>query len=818
MELFKIFGTIAINNSDANEGIDETADKAEKSEGKISKAFGKMGKAAVVVGKAVATGLAVGTGAAIKLGKEAIDAYGDYEQLVGGVETLFGKSAKTVMKYADNAYKTAGMSANQYMETVTSFSASLLQSLDGDTDKAAKKADKAITDMSDNANKMGSSIESIQDAYQGFAKQNYTMLDNLKLGYGGTKEEMQRLLSDAEKLSGQKFDLSSYADIVDAIHVVQTEMGITGTTAKEASTTIQGSVSSMKAAWQNLLVGLTDETQDFDTLLSNFVDSMITVIDNILPRVSIVAEKIPYLISALVGELPGIVKDILPSIIEAAITLVEGVVNALPSILSALVVVLPMLLEGLSSIVNALVEAVPQIIQELVNFLADGNNVQLLIDAALSLMLAIPKAITLLLPILTAALPDIIDNIIVSLIDALPLILDAAIELFMAIIDAIPIIVNVLVIEAPKIIIGIINALVGAAPKLLSVVGGIFKALWNSIVAIFEPIGAWFYDNLIQPVVSFFKGLWDELTVIWDGIKNVVSIAFELIASIISAAFQIITLPFRFIWENCKEYVIATFEKIKEFISNTLDEIKSAINKSLDAIKSVIVPVVEKLKSFISSAFEVVKDKIIIPINKAKEKLSEIFNNIKSAISDKVESMKSSVSKKFNAIKEKILTPIENAKDKIKEIIDKIKKLFSDIKISFPHIKMPHFSVNPSGWKVGDLLKGSIPKLGIDWYAKAMDDGLIMNEPTVFGINSKGEAMAGGEVGSETVVGTQSLMSMINTAVANQNDKLLATLNQILAVIIAMKGEISQDIIDALASIGIKYDEREIARLVRKYA
>lgn len=818
MELFKLFGTIAINNSEANEGIDNTTEKAEKSGSKIGKAFSNIGKTAVAVGKVVATGLAAGTGAAIKLGQVAIDAYSDYEQLVGGIETLFDESADIVMKYADNAYKTAGMSANQYMETVTSFSASLLQSLDGDTEKAAKKADQTITDMSDNANKMGTDMTLIQNAYQGFAKQNYTMLDNLKLGYGGTQEEMKRLLSDAEKLSGQKFDLSSYADIVDAIHIVQTEMGITGTTAKEASTTIQGSISSMKAAWQNLLVGMTDESQDFDKLLGNFVDSIVTVIENILPRVGIVAKKIPYLISALVGELPGIVKDVLPSVIEASITLVQGVVNALPGILSALVAVLPMLLEGLSKITGELVNAVPQIVQELVNFLSDGSNVQLVIDAALDLMLALPKAITLVLPILTDALPDIIDNIVVSLLDSMPLLLDASIELLMAIIDAIPVIITILVDEAPKIITGLIDVLVGVAPQLLSAVGEIFTALWDSIVAIFEPIGTWFYDNLIQPIVSFFQDLWNKMTEIWDGIKNIISTAFQLIANIISAAFQIITLPFRFIWENCKEYVFDAFNKIKEFISTTLGTIKEKINEILNRIKAIIIPIVDNIKSFISNAFDVIRDKIITPISNAKDKVADTFDKIKSAINDKVDSIKTSVSEKFNAVKDKILTPIEKARDKIKEIIDKIKGFFSGLQLNFPNIKLPHFSISPSGWKIDDLLEGSIPKLSIDWYAKAMDDGLIMNEPTVFGINSKGQAMAGGEAGSETVVGTQSLMSMIKTAVANENDKLLATLNQILAVLIAMKDEISQDIIDALESIGIKYDEREIARLVRKYA
>ena len=212
---------------------------------------GGLSKLGDTVAKGIGVGLAAASAAVVKLGTDAIKSYADYEQLIGGVETLFKTSADTVSQYADIAYKTAGLSANDYMETVTSFAASLLQSLGGDTEKAAAKADQAIIDMSDNANKMGTAMESIQYAYMGFAKQNYTMLDNLKLGYGGTKSEMERLLADATALSGIEYDLSSFADIVEAIHVIQDNLGITGTTAKEADSTIQGSIASMRSAWAN---------------------------------------------------------------------------------------------------------------------------------------------------------------------------------------------------------------------------------------------------------------------------------------------------------------------------------------------------------------------------------------------------------------------------------------------------------------------------------------------------------------------------------------------------------------------------------------
>ena len=288
------------------ESIDEygkEVKKAGEDSEEAGKKFDKVKTAATALGTAAAAATAALAAAAIKLGKEVISAYADYEQLVGGVETLFKDSSGKVMEYANDAYKTAGLSANEYMETVTGFSASLISSLGGDTEKAAEYANMAITDMSDNANKMGSDMASIQNAYSGFAKQNYTMLDNLKLGYGGTKEEMQRLLEDAEKLSGVKYDISSYSDIIDAIHVIQTEMDITGTTAKEAEATISGSIGMLKSSFQNLITGLGDADADIDKLCDNVVNSFNSVVKNITPVVRNLAKTVP---NALEGILDAI--------------------------------------------------------------------------------------------------------------------------------------------------------------------------------------------------------------------------------------------------------------------------------------------------------------------------------------------------------------------------------------------------------------------------------------------------------------------------------------------------------------------------------
>ena len=351
MNLFDLYAKITLDKSGYDEGIDDASEKASSFSDKLKSGLGTAAK----VG---AAGLAAAAAGVAALTKSSIEQYAEYEQLVGGVETLFKASSDVVQEYAANAYKTAGMSANEYMDTVTSFSASLLQSLDNDTAAAAEKADLAITDMADNANKMGTSMESIQNAYQGFAKQNFTMLDNLKLGFGGTKEEMQRLLDTASEISGIEYDISSYADIVDAIHVVQTEMGITGTTAKEASTTIQGSVSSMKSAWTNLVTGIATDNADIDVLLDNFLESVETVAGNVLP----VVERI---LSNIFDTLADRGPDMLSAAVKLFLQIMAGALKALPDIVASIPQILDAIIDGFMAGLPDIIDVGKQIIEGL---------------------------------------------------------------------------------------------------------------------------------------------------------------------------------------------------------------------------------------------------------------------------------------------------------------------------------------------------------------------------------------------------------------------------------------------------------------------
>lgn len=509
------------------ESIDEygkEAKKAGEDSEEAGKKFDKVKTAATALGTAAAAATAALAAAAIKLGKEVISAYADYEQLVGGVETLFKDSSGKVMEYANDAYKTAGLSANEYMETVTGFSASLISSLGGDTEKAAKYADMAITDMSDNANKMGSDMASIQNAYSGFAKQNYTMLDNLKLGYGGTKEEMQRLLEDAEKLSGVKYDISSYSDIVDAIHVVQTEMGITGTTAKEAEATISGSIGMLKSSFQNLITGLGDADADIDKLCDNVVNSFNSVVKNITPVVRNLAKTVPNalegILDAIAPLLPELLEmgvglfeallsgftSVLPELMNTAAslvtTLVQGIIEALPLVVEAAAQFITTLVQGIAEALPTLIPAAVETVTTIVSTLIE--NIPLLIDAALQLMQGLAEGVLEAIPVLLEALPELIESLVTTLLDAIPQIIETGVKLLTALITNLPQIIAEIVRAMPQIITGIVSALGEGVSQVAEVGANLVRGLWQGI----QSLAGWLWDK----VSGWISSIWDGIT------------------------------------------------------------------------------------------------------------------------------------------------------------------------------------------------------------------------------------------------------------------------------------------------------------------
>lgn len=557
-ELNKANAQIQANNEllTVNESqVHATGEEVEETAEKYSDGMAKIAKATTTAMKVAGAALAAGAAAIGLLAKESLEGYGDYEQLVGGVETLYGTllgDAQKVQENAANAYKTAGLSANEYMETVTSFSASLISSLAGNTTKAADLADQAIIDMSDNANKMGTDIQSIQNAYQGFAKGQFNMLDNLKLGYGGTKEEMERLLADAEKLSGVHYDLSSFADITEAIHVIQTQMGITGTTAREASTTIEGSVNAMGAAWKNLLVGMAADNADLDGLIENFVDSVMTAADNILPRLeqilSGMGEVIRKLAPVLADALPGMVEDVLPSLLSAGVELIvglaQGIVTALPEVAKAIGEAVPVIgeslkealpelldaggelvamlgegilegipaladaaLEGSKAIGQGLEENLPALLQNMIKFVYElaqtlMDNAPKFLEAAGTIVKGLLDGLVEYLPTLLEWIPFALKGFAEALSEHLPEIIDLGVQLVTALagalIDAIPVLLDAF----PDIIVAVGEAAVDIGKALL-------EGVWNGITS----IGQWLMDQI--------KGFFDGIV---EGVKDLLGI------------------------------------------------------------------------------------------------------------------------------------------------------------------------------------------------------------------------------------------------------------------------------------------------------
>lgn len=588
--------------------------------------------------KSVASGL-------VNLGKEAIKNYADYEQLVGGVETLFKDSANVVEEYANNAYKTAGLSANEYMETVTSFSASLLQSLDGDTAKVAEVSNMAVTDMADNANKMGTNISMIQSAYQGFAKQNYTMLDNLKLGYGGTKTEMERLLADAEKISGVKYDIKNLNDVYQAIHVIQKEMDISGysteqlqeklknmslteaeltkvakdmgisyedamkkmkdgtlttkdaqvllgTTAREASVTISGSANAMKSAWQNLLTGIADDNANFENLIGNLVDSILTFADNIVPRIEATMD-------GLVNLILGVADTLLPKVLDIAVNLVQNLVTGISSnigslmttinqvittVLNALISMLPQILQTgiqiIVSLITGIAQQLPTLIPQIVEaviLMVDTliDNIDLIIDAGIQLIIGLADGLILALPILIDKIPVIIDKLLNAIIENLPKILEMGITLIIKLAEGLIKAIPQLISKVPQIITSLLNAITGGGfSKMLQAGKDLLNKVKDGIASGISKI-ADVGKNLVQ-------GLWNGINNAKDWVLGKIKGFGKSILNGIKSFFGIHSPSTVFKDEIGSNLALGIGEGFEDEMKNVSDMMDEAIPKDFD--------------------------------------------------------------------------------------------------------------------------------------------------------------------------------------------------------------------------------------------
>lgn len=477
MDVFDLFAKISLDSSEYEKGLKD----AKSSAGGLTGLFGKVGSVASTVGKGifnVATSVATVSVAAASAGEAAVSAltalainsYADYEQLVGGVETLYKDSAAKVQQYAADAYKTSGMTANEYMTTATSYAAALVSSLGGDTEQAAELSNMAVSDMADNWNKFGSSADSVQAAYNGFAKGQFQLLDNLKLGYGGTKEEMERLLDDANKLNAAQgkytdYSIDSFSDIILAIHDIQTEYDITGTTAKEASTTISGSLSAAKAAWANLVTGVADDNANFGQLISNFVDSATTAASNIIPRVEVAlngaAKLIESLVPPIMAELPGLIETVLPQLAQSAVNIVQTLVTEISAnaaqLIDSAIQIITVLGNGIYQMLPTVAQSALQIVLTLVSKL--NENLPQMLDTAGQMLIAFVEGVSEHLPDIMLAAASIVETLLTYFIEHLPDIVDGAMQMGDAVID------------------GIIDGISAAWDGLVSW----FNALWDSL-------------------------------------------------------------------------------------------------------------------------------------------------------------------------------------------------------------------------------------------------------------------------------------------------------------------------------------------------
>ncbi|HFI0512476.1 TPA: hypothetical protein ACGOXW_000105 [Streptococcus suis] len=794
MNIFELFGKIGIDNKSANKAIDETTGKAEGAHGKLSAVFGKIGQLATKAGKVMATGLAVGITALVGLTGAATKHYAEYEQLVGGVETLFGAGGKSLEEYAQSvgksvdeasgeynklinaqedllnkskiAYKTAGLSANQYMETATSFSASLIQSVGGDTEKAAKLADQAIIDMSDNANKMGTSMESIQNAYQGFAKQNYTMLDNLKLGYGGTKEEMQRLLDDAEKISGVKYDISSFADVTEAIHVMQEQMGIAGTTSKEAASTISGSVGMVKAAWENFLTGMADPDQDFGELVGALTDSISVALGNIVPRL---VQALPRLIQGLsqviqilAGYLPQILSALLPGLVIGATELLGALGATLPSLF---MILFDQVLPQVSQAFVTFLEKVFSVPEGSFQGLADGLNlafatISSIFDVLFGSM-SEKDNIDLLTKLgMDSGTAETIITTITQIGDAIKSSFETAVDIVTEGAGKVADFISWFEKGGPTVdafkaaIVGVTTAWAGY--KLVTGTIQAIETIRNTLLAVgnglmlarFAQSGALTAAEATQAAATMgASGAFGIFNAVLSA--NPIMIVIMAITALVAALvwFFTQTETGRQMWSSFMSFLMNIWNSIVSSGQAIWTSLSTFFTFILNAIFNTFSSIWSNITSFISNA------------------VSGIYNSVTSAF----QNVWTTVTNIWNGIKDTISNAINGAKDIVSNAIGAIKGLFN-FEWSLPRPKIPGFSVSGGEAQWGFMGKGSLPSIGVEWYAK----GGIMTAPTLFGMNGN-NLMVGGEAGPEAVLPlNKPTMSMLAGLITDQiTDKIV---------------------------------------------
>lgn len=546
------------------------------------------------------------------------------------------------------------------------------------------------------------------------------------MGYGGTKSEMERLLQDAEKLTGIHYDINNLSDVYKAINAIQGKLGITGTTGEEAMKTIDGAMKMTKASWDNLLTGLADPKQAVGPFISEFAKSLGILAKNVTPKIKEVFDALPNALIQITPQLMNMIIDLAPSLILAAINLVAGLIGALPGIIS------PIFSQLSSLIGSGMIDKIGQSI---------SSNMPTLISKGLDMLLQFSQAVLTYLPVLVGMGMKLIFYLVQGLMSALPTLISKVPTIIANLADAFSNSAQTIFAWGVKIIAEIIKGLVMSIPSLIANIPKIIYAIF----AVWNAINWW----------DLGKGL-------INGIKNGIT---SMGGSLTSTAKNL-------------------FESLKNNVSNIFNNIKKVIESPIFGAKTKVLAIIGELQNGVRVGF-----------NFIRSHASSVWNGIKNAI----------------------MSPMSAAANFVRAIINKIKGFFN-FRISWPHIPLPHFNIKPNGWNVGDLLKGKIPSLGIKWYAQAMDNPMILDAPTIFGM-SNGQMLGAGEAGAEVVAGRDTLMKMINQASNNRADEILDALHRIIALL-SDEDRLHDIIVKALndGSFVVMLDGREVGRIVRKYA
>lgn len=804
MELFKLLGTVAVDNAEAlkqlkavqagakamADSLEESNEAPQKTGSKWGSALKKVGSGAVAVGKTIATGLGVGAAALGGLTVKALSAAGELEQNMGGSEAVFKEHAGKMQETAKTAFSDMGLSTSDFLATANKMGA-LFQGAGFDIETSATMSSDAMQRAADVASIMGIDTASAMEAIAGAAKGNFTMMDNLGVAMNDTTLQAYALSKGIDKSTQ---DMTNQEKIGLAMEMFMEKTAYAAGNYAKENETLAGSLGTAKAALSNFLSG----AGTVEDVVSSFSNAANVIVKNINTMFPALMSGITQLVEQIVPLIPPLLEQLLPGLIEGATGLINGIVAAMPQIVSALMAALPALIEGITQIVNALITALPDIMQALVSALP--TLLPALIDGIVSMIVTLCTNFAQIIQPIIDYLPAIIISIVNALLSNLPAIIQGIIQLVLGIVNALPQIIQSLVDALPQIVAMIVTALLENLPALIQgfiqLVAGIVQALpqiWASLKAALPNI----FKGILNGIKNVFSGLGDWFKGVFDKLKNIFTNAWNAIKNGVSTALNAIKNIITTVWNAIKNAVSKAINAIKNVVVSVWNAIKNAVSTAINAIKNVVTSIWNGIKSVTTSVWNGIKSAVSNVVNGVKNTISNVFNGIKSTVTNI-----------WNGIKTAITTPIQKARDTIKGIVDKIKGFFTGMKLSFPKIKMPHFKISPSGWKIGDLLKGSIPKLGIEWYAKAMDNPMVMTKPTIFGYNAEtGKLQGGGEVpGGEMIGGTNTVMKMISAAVASQNSGIVYYLKKI----IEMLSQFFPDMLEAL-DISLSVDGEELA-------